>query len=149
MQHAAIQDKETTPPRSVLLVSAICVVTGLPERRLGRENPRRRPRNWASHGSVEQSGFLAIHSIMGQSHGAGLYGPVLRGRAPSSSPARYAEIDVVVLVVPNPGLLLVEGKASHHLSAGSRGGEFRLQIDVEDDTSNSDAMPVGCALERQ
>src|SRR5215471_19701843 len=69
------------------------------------------------------------------------------GRAHST--AGYAEIHVVVFVVPNPGLLLVEGKVAHYLTPGLCRSKPRLQVDVEDDASNADAMRVGCAFECQ
>ena len=56
---------------------------------------------------------------------------------------------MVVFIVPDPGLLLVEGKALHHLKAGGGGSELGLQVDIKDDTPNSDPMGAGCALERQ
>jgi len=69
-------------------------------------------------------------------------------RAPRST-AGYAEIHVVVFVVANPGLLLVEGKVAHYLTPGLCRSKPRLQVDVEDDASNADAMRVGCPFERQ
>ena len=45
-------------------------------------------------------------------------------------PPRYVEIHVVVFLVPDPGLLFVEGKALHHLPSGTGGGQPRLQVNM-------------------
>ena len=42
---------------------------------------------------------------------------------------------MVAFVVTDPSLLLVEGKALHHLRAGAGCGQLRLQVHIKDDTS--------------
>jgi len=66
-----------------------------------------------------------------------------------ASPARNAEIYVVVFIVPNPGLLLVEGDPPQYLATWHGSREPGLQVDVKDDASDSDSVCASCPLKRQ
>ena len=66
-----------------------------------------------------------------------------------ASPARNAEIHVVMLIVSDPGLALVEGHPPHYLATWPGSRELGLQVDIKDDASDPDPASASSALKRQ
>jgi hypothetical protein len=59
------------------------------------------------------------------------------------------EIDVVVLVVSDPGLILVEGNAPAQLRSRPGREQHGLQTDIKDHAPDPDAMSSGRSIESQ